>query len=942
MPPASARKKAKESTFNVPSGWNTSDEDEINRRRQRAQSEAMQVEQVGHGLEFFGDYRVRAGSSNHYQVEIRLLAERLNSCTCADYDTNGLGTCKHVEKVLLSLRKKGVRKFREASRVGSCRTEVHVHPGDGSVRIMQPDALPVEARNLFRDFFSADGSLMGEPATVIPAIKRAVREAPENISRHIRISHRLDTLLARGENLPRRQKAKEYFLHDVRDGKRSLDIMKLPLYPYQQDGMLHLAFAQRAILADEMGLGKTVQAIAACELLRRLHGIRRVLVVATTSLKSEWEEQIAKFSHLSSIVITGNRAERLRQYRQDAFFIITNYEQIRSDLKEIQDGIAPDVVILDEAQRIKNWRTRTAAIIKSLKSRYAFVLTGTPVENRIEDIYSLVQFIDPHFFGPLFRFNREFYHLDDKGRPKGYKNLDVLHRRLKPLMLRRRKSDVEGELPDRTINNYFVPMSEEQRLRYGGYEAEVAKLAAIARRRALLEPEFLKLQKSLAAMRMLCDTPYILDEECRICPKLEELEKLLEELCENPDTKIIIFSEWERMLMLVREHLKEKNIGFAWHTGSVEQKKRRMEINHFKNDASCRVFLSTDAGSVGLNLQVASVVINLDIPWNPAKLEQRIARAWRKHQTRSVQVINMVSENSIEHRMLGLLKQKQALADTILETGEDGEMNLPSGRASMMERLDTVLGQSPAPHPANAVPASKKALETAPIERFQEEAVARFSQRMERLEAYGNTVLAVIEGDGTEPKKRMQEMLAAADPDASLTLETLDKATYETIIRLCKAGILSFNGQPSVLHQAHVAFDSGREERRRRSVQARTYLDQAYRKQRMAELLVGGGFSEEAYMPLTEGFEAALKAFVVFAGHAVEENVPIAIALLEKEAARKTLPENTVTLATGLREKPVPDTQAAKKLLQPVQELIGQVDEHVNKAIELETIVFVT
>ena len=154
----------------------------------------------------------------------------------------------------------------------------------------------------------------------------------------------------------------------------------------------------------------------------------------------------------------------------------------------------------------------------------------------------------------------------------------------------------------------------------------------------------------LACMRMICDTPAILDPTCRVSPKLEELEGILGDLLEEPDRKIIVFSEWERMLELVRELAAEMGVEAAWHTGSVPQQRRRAEIIRFKQDPACRLFLSTDSGSVGLNLQAASAVVNVDLPWNPAKLEQRIARAWRKNQTRSVTVVNLVCENSIEHR----------------------------------------------------------------------------------------------------------------------------------------------------------------------------------------------------------------------------------------------------------------------------------------------------
>ena len=202
-----------------------------------------------------------------------------------------------------------------------------------------------------------------------------------------------------------------------------------------------------------------------------------------------------------------------------------------------------------------------------MRSLYAFVLTGTPLENRIDELYSIVQYLDPELLGPLFRFNRDFYELDERGRPVDYKNLAELRQRVAPIMLRRRKADVEAELPGRTVSNFFVPMADEQRARYTDYELRVARLLAQAKKRPLTPDEFELLQQWLACMRMICDTPAILDPKCRICPKLEELERVLGELLEEPDRKVIVFSEWARMLEMVRELAREMAIETAWHAG---------------------------------------------------------------------------------------------------------------------------------------------------------------------------------------------------------------------------------------------------------------------------------------------------------------------------------------------------------------------------------------
>ncbi|MGH9623083.1 MAG: DEAD/DEAH box helicase, partial [Bryobacteraceae bacterium] len=656
--------KKKTPRASIGQGWRTTDAEEIERRRQRAESEDLQVGTDTTGDAFFGAWRVGSRGGRSYRVEFRSLEQPINSCECPDYEVNGLGTCKHIEAVRLHLRRKRAPRRRTVTEVFLDRSDQY---GAGpTVRVRWADPLPANApvRRVIGPFFGAGDVLTGEPADAIPTLIRALQEARLGPER-VRVSEQLAPWVERLQRRRRREAERVHFLSDVAAGKRELAVLHSPLYRYQQEGMLHLAFNGRAILADDMGLGKTVQAVAACELLRRLHGVQRVLVVSPVSLKTEWQEQIARFTDLPAQLIAGPRAERLHQYRQPAFFNLANYEQILHDGDDIQRLLAPDIVILDEAQRIKNWQAKTAAAVKRLSSPYAFVLTGTPLENRIDEVYSIAQVVDPCLFGPLFRFNRDFHALDDKGRPVGYKNLDELHRRLRAVLLRRRKADVEGDLPERTVNTYFVAMADEQRARYEEFSARVARLVQTARRRPLSPDEFQRLQQHLACMRMLCDTPYILDQDCRVSPKLEELARIFDDQFADPDNKIIVFSEWTRMLELVRERVEATGIGYALHTGKVHQRRRRDELNRFKQDPACRLLLSSDSGATGLNLQAANVVINLDLPWNPARLEQRIARAWRKHQRRTVSVINLVCEDSIEHRILHLLEQKRTLAEGV-------------------------------------------------------------------------------------------------------------------------------------------------------------------------------------------------------------------------------------------------------------------------------------
>lgn len=301
-------------------------------------------------------------------------------------------------------------------------------------------------------------------------------------------------------------------------------------------------------------------------------------------------------------------------------------------------------------------------------SRYAFVLTGTPIENRIDELYSIVDFLDPELLGSLFRFNRDFYQFDEKGRPSDYKNLSALRERVHPVLLRRRKHHVETEIPDRSDRNHFVQLTPAMRAEYDNYKQQVSQLVQKSMRRPLTKKEQDLLMILLGMMRMICDTPSIIkNHDCQDCPKLDELARVLDECLSDPDVKVLIFSEWEGMLKKVRGWAENNGIGYAWHTGSVPQQRRRGEILAFRNDPDCRLFISTYSGGVGLNLQNASVVINCDLPWNPARLEQRIARAWRKHQRRAVTVVNLIAEGTIEHAMLATLANKMTLAKGVLE-----------------------------------------------------------------------------------------------------------------------------------------------------------------------------------------------------------------------------------------------------------------------------------
>jgi SNF2 family DNA or RNA helicase len=474
-------------------------------------------------------------------------------------------------------------------------------------------------------------------------------------------------------------------------------LLKVPLHPYQAEGALFAASAGRCLIGDDMGLGMTVQAIAAAEILARHLGVECVLVVCPTSLKHQWEIELARFTGREALVIAGGQPVRRQQYAAPGAWKIAAYDTVARDLEFIERW-SPDIVIADEAQRIKNWNTIAARALKRIESPYAFVLTGTPLENRLEELISIVQFVDRHRLGPTWRLLHEHQVRDDGGRVVGYRNLDAIARTLAPIMIRRRKAEVLTQLPPRIDKNVYVPMTPQQMALHDENRDIVARIVAKWRKyRYLSDADQLRLTCALQNMRMSCNSTWLLDHETDHGVKADELLALLEDLFEEADAKAVVFSQWVGTHELIARRLSKRAWKHVLFYGGVPSEKRRALVERFREDPDCRLFLSTDAGGVGLNLQHAATVINMDQPWNPAVLEQRIARVHRLGQRRSVQVVNFISQGTIEEGMLSLLGFKKALFAGVLDGGST-EVSLGGSRlAKFIEGVEKATGSMGAP-----------------------------------------------------------------------------------------------------------------------------------------------------------------------------------------------------------------------------------------------------
>ncbi|ACN17596.1 Helicase, Snf2 family [Desulforapulum autotrophicum HRM2] len=663
-------------------------EDEIRQqaladRKKRAATEPFTVIQ---GDMFKGDHLVVNKNNREYCVTLHNPEQGIGHCTCPDYLTNGLGTCKHIQ-FLVSHLEKEPGFARQLSKERFPFADVYWNsqcnaPQLFSERLDHGDG---GLKSLFEPFFDENGQFKpGEISEIMTLVKRVDGD------KRVRIR---ETLLNRVDRYLQGKQLDELSLEAIPEPS-----LKAKLYPYQEEGVRFGVFKAGVLIGDEMGLGKTLQAIALGVLKREIFGFSKIVVVTLSSLKEQWKREIERFSSEKALVIEGSPLQRKAGYKNDdALFKITNYEAVLRDVT-ILSNFRPDIIILDEAQRIKNFSTKTADAVKRIPRRHAIVLTGTPLENKLEDVYSIVQFLDPDLLTPLWRFAADhFLLLKNKNNSiGGYRNLDLLKEKLKGVVIRRKKEEVLKDLPREVVNNYYIDLNDEQLGIHGGY---ARTLAPLLNKKYLTPMDIRRIQVLLLRMRMVCNSTYLIDRETHISPKLKELDNIIDELVVQNRRKMVIFSEWTTMTFLIAKHLSDMGIEFVELSGKVAVKKRQNLIDEFTNNPQCRVFLSTDAGGTGLNLQAADCVVNFELPWNPAKMNQRIGRVSRIGQaSQCINVINLIAKNSIEERILAGIQLKTDLFKGVFDDdGPDQVAFSKEKRDEMLNRLRSMMGEPPEP-----------------------------------------------------------------------------------------------------------------------------------------------------------------------------------------------------------------------------------------------------
>ncbi len=439
-----------------------------------------------------------------------------------------------------------------------------------------------------------------------------------------------------------------------------------------------------------MGTGKTITTSVALRRVLREGKASKALIICPSSVKFQWQSELTdKMLMWDTTVITGNIKKRRKLWNDAGSIIIMNYETLLSseDFNKVK-AFKPDVIIVDEAHYMKSpMAQRTKAILR-LNPRYKWLLTGTPLENKPEEIYTLVNYVQPGLLDKKKDFTDKYvvnYFMPDRRItvPIGYKNLHELHETISPYMLRRLRKDVLSQIPKRRELNLNIDMTPLQKRLH---KRLVEEMEGLKNRQGRAKTDTEKerfdeqIMGKLQYLIEVADAPELLpnltkgeSEQSKKSPKLKELIRLLKDKFDSdPNGKVVIFTQFRGMQRLISEALDKESINHVMLYGGMTGERREQSKKDFNNDVSIRVFLTTDAGKEGLNLQIADTQINFDLPWKPSAYNQRAGRIERMGSVHDeVLVVNMIAScdefETIDVRMWKAIQHKQSIFDAVVD-----------------------------------------------------------------------------------------------------------------------------------------------------------------------------------------------------------------------------------------------------------------------------------
>jgi superfamily II DNA or RNA helicase len=467
--------------------------------------------------------------------------------------------------------------------------------------------------------------------------------------------------------------------------------LKATLRPYQEQGLSWLRFLNDigagGVLADDMGLGKTIQTLALLLSLKQDKKDVRALIVAPTSVVTNWVREIEKFAPtLTTALWHGAGRKDQADELENANVIVTSYALLRRDI-DLLSKLKLTYAILDEAQNIKNPLSATAQAAKDLRADHRLALTGTPIENRLSEIWSIFEFVSPGLLGPLQKFEEKFGRPIDQGDSKQAARLRAT---IHPFILRRTKNEVVKDLPPKIESDKFIDLAPEQKAIYMQVLREVraqvmgeVERVGVAKSQLHILAGLTKLRQAACDARLLGLPREFSHEDSG---KLMALRELVDE-CQSSGHKVLVFSQFVSMLKLIVDALDEDKVRYEYLDGSTTDRQDRIE--RFQQDPTIPVFLiSLKAGGSGLNLTAADTVVHFDPWWNPAVEDQASDRAHRIGQSKVVTVYRLVAAGTIEEKILELKQKKKDLVASVLSEDAGGAKKLTREDLDDLFRLE--------------------------------------------------------------------------------------------------------------------------------------------------------------------------------------------------------------------------------------------------------------
>jgi len=494
---------------------------------------------------------------------------------------------------------------------------------------------------------------------------------------------RVQELLSQVEESTVASKARKLFeklgnIEEIEKTKKPR-LLKAKLRPYQEDGLSWLKFIHDirsgGVLADDMGLGKTLQTLALFLSVKTKDEPFRAIIVAPTSVVRNWEREIEKFAPSLTVGLWhGSDRQDRKEQAEEADILITSYALLRRDIEYLR-SLRVDYLVLDEAQHIKNPLSATAQCAKKIAAERRLALTGTPIENRLSEIWSIFDFVSPGLLGPLEKFEQRFSRPIEQG---DYKAAQRLRAVIHPFILRRTKLEVAKDLPEKIEMDSLCELSGDQATVYGQVAAEVRAQVLGEVERVGLAKSQLHILAGLTRLRQAACDPRLLGLPREFgnddSGKLVALRELLENAVDGGH-KVLVFSQFTSMLRLIEGALKEDRIKYEYLDGSTKDRSERIE--RFQADPTVAVFLiSLKAGGTGLNLTAADTVVHFDPWWNPAVEAQATDRAHRIGQDRPVTVYRLIAAGTIEEKILLLKEKKRELVTSVLTEDAGGSKKL--------------------------------------------------------------------------------------------------------------------------------------------------------------------------------------------------------------------------------------------------------------------------